>query len=114
MTYSSLDGLRSSRNQYTDPPSLLELIFSSIVHQGLALRDGLRDAYQGQSSRDGQLRQGKFLMRILTIPTLLIFLWAWTIWRGERSVFQRSLAACQWRNWEQWVGIILVLPNTVY
>jgi ethanolamine phosphate phosphodiesterase len=51
------------------------------------------------------VRQGNFLKRILTIPTLLIFLWAWTIWRGERSVFQTSVAECRWDNWEHWVDI---------
>jgi hypothetical protein len=105
MTYSSLDGPRSSRNRYTDPPSLVQLLSGSIVRKAQGFRGRLRDVVEGPSSPDRPVRQGNFLKRILTIPTLLIFLWAWTIWRGERSVFQTSVAECRWDNWEHWVDI---------
>jgi hypothetical protein len=105
MTYSSLDGPRSSRNRYTDPPSLVQLLSGSIVRKAQGFRGRLRNVVEGPSSPDRPARQGNFLKRILTVPTLLILLWAWTIWRGERSVFQTSVAECRWDNWEHWVDI---------
>jgi hypothetical protein len=105
MTYSALDGPRSSRNRYTDPPSLTELLFGSIVRKAQSFRNRLRDAVGGPSSPDRPARQESFLNRILTVPTLLVLLWAWTIWRGERSAFQTSAAECRWDSWERWVDI---------
>lgn len=105
MTFSALDGPRSSRNRYADPPSFAELVFNRSVRKAQSIRDGLRDVFRGQSSPDGQLRPGEVIRRIFTIPTLLMLLWVWTIWQGERSVFQSSLAECQWHKWEQWVDM---------
>jgi hypothetical protein len=31
-------------------------------------------------------------------------LWVWTLWRGERSVFQESMQSCVWDSWEKWVS----------
>jgi hypothetical protein len=105
MTYSSLDGPRSSRNRYTDPPSLAQLLFGNIVRKAQGFRDRLQDVAGGPSSPDRPARQRNFLNRILTVPTLLVLLWAWTIWRGERSAFQTSVAECRWDRWEHWVDI---------
>ena len=105
MTYSSLDGPRSSRNRYTDPPSLVQLLSGSIVRKAQGFRGRLRDVVEGPSSPDRPARQGNFLKRILTVPTLLILLWAWTIWWGERLAFRTSVAECRWDNWEHWVVI---------
>jgi hypothetical protein len=111
MTYSALDEPRSSRNKYTDPPPLFQVVSGSVVPKVQPFLNRLRDVYRGQSSPDGQLRQANFLKRVLTIPTLLIILWAWTIWRGERSVFQSGLAECQWHKWERWVDISMLYPK---
>src|SRR3954454_1761531 len=105
MTYSSLDVPRSSRNRYADPPSLVQLLYGSTVRKAQGFRDRLRDVVEGPSSPDRPARRGDLLKRTLTIPTLLILLWAWTIWRGERSVFQTSVAECRWDSWEHWVNI---------
>src|SRR4051794_36317220 len=105
MTYSSLNRPRSSRNRYNDPPSIFELVCGSLLRKAQGFFEGLRNVYRGQSSTDGQAGKVNAFKRILKIPILLCCLWAWTIWRGERSVFQSSLAECQWHNWERWVYI---------
>ncbi|KAJ6014238.1 hypothetical protein N7540_008829 [Penicillium herquei] len=40
--------------------------------------------------------------RIFTLLNALILLWVFTLWRGERTVFQESIDACAWENWEKW------------
>lgn len=42
--------------------------------------------------------------RLFTIANALVVLWLFTLWWGERTVFQESLEACAWENWEQWVS----------
>ncbi|EAW14259.1 putative manganese ion homeostasis (Fr) [Aspergillus clavatus NRRL 1] len=40
--------------------------------------------------------------RIFTVANALILLWFLTLWWGERTVFQDSLDACVWDQWEKW------------
>ncbi|PKY07090.1 cell division control protein/putative DNA repair exonuclease [Aspergillus campestris IBT 28561] len=40
--------------------------------------------------------------RLFTIVNALVVLWLFTLWWGERTVFQESLESCEWGNWEQW------------
>lgn len=42
--------------------------------------------------------------RVFTIANAVILLWAYTLWWGERTVFQQSIDACAWENWERWVS----------
>ena len=42
--------------------------------------------------------------RLFTIVNALVVLWLFTLWWGERNVFQESLEMCDWGNWEQWVS----------
>lgn len=44
------------------------------------------------------------LRRVVTIVNALILLWVWTLWWGERMVFQESLEGCGWGEWEKWVS----------
>jgi hypothetical protein len=41
--------------------------------------------------------------KIFTTVLLLQLLWIWTLYYGERLIFSRSIDACDWRYWEQWV-----------
>ena len=35
----------------------------------------------------------------------LILSWILILWWGERLVFLRSISACEWGEWEQWVSL---------
>ncbi|KAJ5765909.1 hypothetical protein N7520_005468 [Penicillium odoratum] len=40
--------------------------------------------------------------RIFTIINAVILLWCFTLRWGERTIFQESIDACIWQNWESW------------
>ncbi|KAJ6172495.1 hypothetical protein N7470_001562 [Penicillium chermesinum] len=42
------------------------------------------------------------LRKILTVPNAVIIIWIYTLWWGERTVFQESTNACLWESWERW------------
>lgn len=44
------------------------------------------------------------IKRVITIANALILFWVWTLWWGERTVFQESLEGCRWGEWEKWVS----------
>jgi hypothetical protein len=55
----------------------------------------------------------RVLERILNVTNALILVWICVIWWGERLAFSRSVAACQWHQWEQWVSDILAVMSTL-
>lgn len=64
-------------------------------------------ALQPTSRRDRRDLQGcatYILKRVFTIANAVIVIWAYTLWWGERTVFQQSIDACAWGNWERWVS----------
>ncbi|KAJ6086623.1 hypothetical protein N7467_005537 [Penicillium canescens] len=42
------------------------------------------------------------LKSILSIPTAVILLWIYSIWWGERRVFEDHINQCLWDSWEEW------------
>ena len=50
-----------------------------------------------QSSVTGVLR------RLFTVANAVVLMWIFTLWWGERTVFQEHIDACVWENWEHWV-----------
>ncbi|KAK2758774.1 hypothetical protein FQN54_003466 [Arachnomyces sp. PD_36] len=52
----------------------------------------------------GDFRRGgiRTIRRMFRIPNLLIFLWLFTLWWGERLVFRQSIEDCDWGGWEEW------------
>jgi hypothetical protein len=46
------------------------------------------------------------LRRVFSIQTALVVIWIIAILWGERWVFQRSLAECEWNSWEKWASIL--------
>jgi hypothetical protein len=51
-----------------------------------------------------QVSQNWHLRRLLSLPHILIVLWALLLLWGERWVFENRIKACQWENWEKWVS----------
>lgn len=46
------------------------------------------------------------LRRLFSVPFAVILLWFFTLWWGERTVFQESIDACAWEAWEAWVSLL--------
>ncbi|PYI28693.1 hypothetical protein BP00DRAFT_376841 [Aspergillus indologenus CBS 114.80] len=62
-----------------------------------------KELTNGIQSRDGALSLLRRIFRcIFTITNALVVLWACTLWWGERTIFQDSVQACAWGNWEKW------------
>lgn len=45
--------------------------------------------------------------RVFTMANVLVVLWLWMLWWGERRVFEDSLEGCAWGEWETWVSIYI-------
>ena len=60
-------------------------------------------------TRDEARNQAKVVLKSLfSIPSAVVLLWVFTLWWGERTVFQESIDACAWEAWETWVCFGLV------
>lgn len=59
---------------------------------------------KGRDKNDIQTSPLRILRRVFTVTNAIILLWIFTLWWGERSVFQDSLEACAWEKWEKWVS----------
>ncbi|KAJ5118041.1 hypothetical protein N7526_011064 [Penicillium atrosanguineum] len=54
-------------------------------------------------TRDEAKNQAKMVLKSLfSIPSAVVLLWVFTLWWGERTVFQESIDACAWEAWETW------------
>lgn len=105
--------LRSSyRDHFAEPPSLSERLSDAlpawISNAPAELRAGriplpLR-LRRIRSRADLQATLWLVLKSIFTVANGLIVLWLFTLWWGERTVFQESIDRCVWDSWEKWVG----------
>ena len=43
------------------------------------------------------------LRRLFTVANAVIVMWLFTLWWGERTVFQEAIDRCVWESWEKWV-----------
>lgn len=57
-----------------------------------------------RSRRELQSTLKLVLKRLFRITNAVIALWLFTLWWGERTVFQESIEACAWEAWEAWVS----------
>lgn len=39
-----------------------------------------------------------------SIANLLVIMWIFTLWWGERTIFQDKISQCFWESWENWVS----------
>ncbi|KAJ5875344.1 uncharacterized protein N7473_012691 [Penicillium subrubescens] len=40
--------------------------------------------------------------RLFTVANAVVLMWLFTIWYGERTVFQEAIDRCVWESWEKW------------
>lgn len=61
----------------------------------------------GRSLRTSDLKTLAFraAKRLFTVTNAVVLLWVYTLWWGERTVFDEHLSACAWENWEEWVSV---------
>lgn len=111
MIYDQLDGPRSSRNHYVDPPSLFERACSVIVpviERSTTRTKALTTSNGGLSKRNWREEDNALRKRMVNVTfgvqLVLITVWLFLLRWGERTVFQSSLNRCSWGNWEKWVS----------
>ncbi|KAJ5157720.1 uncharacterized protein N7482_008820 [Penicillium canariense] len=61
---------------------------------------GFRGSSRGRSDSHGIM--ALVLRRLLTVANAIIFMWMFTLWWGERTVFQEAIDRCVWESWEKW------------
>jgi hypothetical protein len=104
---------RSSRDHFIEPPSLLDHIIAGLP-SGLSVQmHNLlnRLSYNNVSTRVSRiprsLRQAQrnwHPRKLLNLPHLFVAIWVVLLLWGERWVFQSSIEACSWDQWERWVS----------
>ena len=98
----------SRRNTTTESPNLLEKIKRALPLWAKELIAELRAPPGGRSRGDLKALGWRIFRRVVTVVNLVILFWVWTLWWGERAVFQESLEGCRWGNWEKWVSCPLL------
>jgi hypothetical protein len=110
----------SSRNNFVSPPTILDRVLAGLP-RGLAAY--LQSLWQGKyysynpalMSSNGyqfhrwwkELRQRlnrQSLNRLLFLPNIFVVIWFLLLLWGESAVFENSIKACDWDNWERWVS----------
>lgn len=100
MSY-AYDNSRSSRNNFREPQGLtgqatLATTWALVSLKGLWTR-------QKNTTGGGNVPRKSLMRRLLSLGNILILLWIYVIYWGERTVFDRAIDECDWRNWENWV-----------
>ncbi|EYE90688.1 putative manganese ion homeostasis (Fr) [Aspergillus ruber CBS 135680] len=103
--YSSAPFRPARRDSISSPSTILVQIQNGLppwAQQWIAkLRAGPRAGRQ-TSPREWKAMGRLTIRRVVTIANALILFWVWTLWWGERTVFQESLEGCGWGEWEKW------------
>jgi hypothetical protein len=81
-------------NAYSEPETLAHQAWrvarAFVVYR---IQPRLRDASSGRCD----------WKRVLSLGRILVVIWLFTLYWGERKVFKDSVDSCQWENWENWV-----------
>lgn len=49
--------------------------------------------------------------RMFTLVNILVVLWIYTLYWGERNTFKSAVKSCDWEKWEDWVGFPFALTT---
>jgi len=100
----------ASRNSTSGPSNILLQIQNALppwVQQRIAELHALLRAGRRRSPSELKVMGHLTIRRVVTVANMLILFWVWTLWWGERTVFQESLGGCGWGEWEKWVSVLL-------
>jgi hypothetical protein len=114
--YSGSSSGASSKSPYYNPYDESDSIVS---RAGFAVysytRDLLAERIEDVKSRFGYGRRPRklkpfwqevksSLRAAFCMANLLVVVWVFTLWWGERTVFQDKISECYWDSWENWVS----------
>lgn len=100
----------STRDHFVEPPSIFGRILLALPRDlavslqrmadqnAVSTRVSRIPRWMRQCSRDWSWR------RVFSLPHLLIVVWVVGLFHGERWIFEKSIKACAWDNWERWVS----------
>lgn len=97
MSYYNIDTRSSYRDHFVDPPTPLQRLSRSLLSMFS------RNSPAASHSKRTAKWNWKWL---LALPNVLIFVWAYALLWGERWSFTKSIQACAWENWENWVCVL--------
>jgi hypothetical protein len=100
MSYAYAD-LRSSRNHFREPQGLAEKATSAVA----PILASLQALWTKQihSALGGNAAKRSLLRRVLSLGNILILIWIYVVYWGERTVFNNAIEDCDWGHWESWV-----------
>jgi hypothetical protein len=97
---------RSTRNHFREPRSLVESVVAGTKTAADACAAIMSEDYlrskRGRPHSEESKKRGWF-RQLFTVVLLLQVMWIWTLYYGEKLVYTRSIEACDWRYWENWV-----------
>ncbi|CEJ57684.1 hypothetical protein PMG11_06368 [Penicillium brasilianum] len=60
-------------------------------------------SFRGSKGRsDARGVAALILRRLFTVANAVVIMWLFTLWWGERTVFQEAIDRCVWESWEKW------------
>jgi hypothetical protein len=98
----------SYRNQFVEPPSLRARAQTTAFVYAQEWIDDIKEClgYGTRRRRRKSLwQEARATVRAaFCVANFLVVIWMFTLWWGERTVFQNSLSSCFWEKWEKWVS----------
>ncbi|KAE9991801.1 hypothetical protein EG327_010902 [Venturia inaequalis] len=104
MSY-AYDDLRPSRNNFHEPQGLTgqaTLAFTWALNSTKGLWARKKKNTGGGGGGGGNAPRKSLLRRVFGLGNVLILLWVYVTYWGERTVFDRAIEECDWRHWESW------------
>jgi hypothetical protein len=117
MTYpyqrsSGASPLPSFNKNYTPrSPSIFSRVWEfvpPIAKQWLSEKPFSRGMTRHRGSEGIKITAVRAVKSAFSIPTAVILLWIYTIWWGERRIFEDHINQCLWDSWEEWVSAVLL------
>ncbi|KAL9109095.1 MAG: hypothetical protein Q9227_006186 [Pyrenula ochraceoflavens] len=109
MSYAPMNGLRSTRNHYVDPPTLIERARNAIdpllkesIEEAKTLSAESTNVVKQLVRGDNKKAFKVISRRFLSVRSALVLIWVLLLWWGERLVFEHAVQSCDWGNWEKW------------
>ena len=65
--------------------------------------EGAASFTRTRGRRDARGMAALIFRRLFTVANAVVLMWLFTIWYGERTVFQEAIDRCVWESWEKWV-----------
>ncbi|TLD25748.1 hypothetical protein E2P81_ATG09405 [Venturia nashicola] len=101
MSY-AYDDLRSSRNSFREPQGLSGQATLAFTWALKSVKGSWARQKNSLGTGRGNVPRKSLVRRICSLGNILILLWVYVVYWGERTVFDRAIDECDWRHWENW------------